>query len=102
MAGVAGAALLAPGAARAQESGGGEAIVVLGDRLEESTPEELEKYGSRLDVIEGQAIDEAGFFDTAGALQFLAPGLFLTPKSGAFDYVQVSLQPGTRAATPTP
>ncbi len=91
-AGVAGAALLAPGAAWAQETGEGEAIVVLGERLEESTPEELEKYGARLDIVDGAAIDEAGFFDTAGALQFLAPGLFLTPKSGAFDYVQVSLQ----------
>ena len=32
------------------------------------------------------------FVDAGQALQFLAPGLFLTPKSGAFDYVQVSLQ----------
>src|SRR5690606_17635125 len=92
LAGVAAAALFVPAAAQAEETGEAEAIVVLGDRLEESTPEELARYGSRLDLIEGQAIDEAGFFDTAGALQFLAPGLFLTPKSGAFDYVQVSLQ----------
>jgi outer membrane cobalamin receptor len=92
LAGVAAAALFVPAAAQAEEAGEAEAIVVLGDRLEESTPEELERYGSRLELIEGQAIDEAGFFDTAGALQFLAPGLFLTPKSGAFDYVQVSLQ----------
>src|SRR5690606_10547493 len=92
LAGVAAAALFVPAAAQAEEAGEAEASVVLGDRLEESTPEELERYGSRLELIEGQAIDEAGFFDTAGALQFLAPGLFLTPKSGAFDYVQVSLQ----------
>jgi vitamin B12 transporter len=94
LAGVAGAVLLGTSPAWAQDDDDTDdgAIVVLGERLEESTPEELEKYGSRLDVIEGQAIDEAGFVDTAGALQFLAPGLFLTPKSGAFDYVQVSLQ----------
>ena len=30
---------------QAGESQGGEAIVVLGERLEESTPEELAKYG---------------------------------------------------------
>jgi outer membrane cobalamin receptor len=92
--GVAGAALLGANPAWAQDGARAddEAIVVLGDRLEESTPEEIEKYGSRLEVVDGDAIDEAGFVDTASALQFLAPGLFLTPKSGAFDYVQVSLQ----------
>jgi vitamin B12 transporter len=85
--GAAQAALLAmPAAAQ-----GGEAIVVLGQRLEESTPEELEQYGSRLEVVEGETIDRAGYVDTAGALRNLVPGLFLTPKSGAFDYVQVSL-----------
>lgn len=68
-----------------------DAIVVLGRKLEESTPEELEKYGSRLEVVEGAAIDQAGFDDTGQALQMLVPGLYISPKSGAFDYVDVSL-----------
>jgi len=81
----------------AEDAAEGEAIVVLGQRLEESTPVELAQYGSRLETIDGALIDEAGFVDTATALQFLAPGLFLTPKSGAFDYVQVSMQ-GSRTS----
>ena len=103
LAGVAGAALLGASPAWAQDEDRESAtedngdILVLANRLEESTPEELEKYGSRLDVIEGEAIDQGGFVDAAGALQFLAPGLFLTPKSGAFDYVQVSMQ-GSRTS----
>ena len=95
LAGVAGAALLGAGPAWAQDEPGDEAadepIVVLGDRLEESTPEELEKYGSRLEEISGEAIDQAGFDDTGAALQMLVPGLYVSPKSGAFDYVDVSL-----------
>jgi vitamin B12 transporter len=98
--GVAGAALLGATPGRAQEETAEQDngdILVLARRLEESTPEELEKYGSRLDVVDGELIDQAGFVDTASALQFLAPGLFLTPKSGAFDYLQVSLQ-GSRTS----
>src|SRR5690242_8326082 len=100
LAGVAGAAMLAASPAWAQDAGAGTPtqtseedngdILVLANKLEESTPEEIEKYGSRLDVVDGERIDQAGFVDAAGALQFLAPGVFLTPKSGAFDYVQVS------------
>ena len=100
MASAAGLALAAAGPALAQDAqeavGGeaaqdeGEPIIVLGDKLEESTPEELEKYGSRLEIVEGEAIDKAGYEDAAGALT-LVPGLFISPKSGAFDYVQASL-----------
>lgn len=97
---LAGAAVAAtmPAMAAAQEAANEEGtIIVLADKLEESTPEELQQYGSRLEVIDGKAIDEGGYVDAASALQFLAPGLFLSPKSGAFDYVQVSLQ-GSRTS----
>jgi vitamin B12 transporter len=87
--------LALPATAWAQDGTRGEnvaeAILVLGNKLEESTPEELEKYGSRLEVISGEDVDRGGYVDTASALQFLVPGLFLTPKSGNFDYVQVSM-----------
>jgi vitamin B12 transporter len=97
-AGVAAAALLGAGPAWAQDGDASETaaedngdILVLAQKLEESTPEELEKYGSRLEVIEGEAIDRGGFDDTGQALQMLVPGLYVAPKSGAFDYVNVSL-----------
>src|SRR6187399_808074 len=97
--GVAGAALLGTSPAFAQDAvASGETaeqdngdILVLAQKLEESTPEELEKYGSRLEVVEGEAIDKGGYDDTGAALQMLVPGLYVSPKSGAFDYVDVSL-----------
>lgn len=100
--GVAGAALLAGSPVMAQEQDAatgdeGNAILVSGARLEESTPEELAKFGSRLEIVEGQAIDRAGFDDAAQALQMLVPGLYVSPKSGAFDYVNVSLA-GSRSS----
>lgn len=95
LAGVAGVALLGATPAWAQDGNSeGEsdaAIVVLGERLEESQPEQIEKYGSRLETVDGEAIDRAGFVDTGQALQMLVPGLYVAPKSGAFDYVSVSL-----------
>lgn len=68
-----------------------ETILVLGERLEESVPEELEEYGSRLEIISGEDIDKAGYTDTSQVLQYQVPGLYLAPQSGAFDYVNMSL-----------
>ena len=80
-----------------QDDSSGEAIVVLGDRLEESVPEQLEEYGSRLEIVDGRLIDEAGYVDASQALQSLVPGLYVAPKNGAFDYVNVSLA-GSRSS----
>src|SRR5688572_2598687 len=95
LAGVAGTALLGASPVWAQDEAedetADEPIVVLGQRLEESQPEEIEKYGSRLETVDGETIDQAGFVDTGQALQMLVPGLYVAPKSGAFDYVNVSL-----------
>ena len=94
LAGVAAAALLGTSPAWAQNTQANDDngdILVLAAKLEESTPDEREKYGSRLEVVEGEAIDRGGYDDTAAALQMLVPGLYVSPKSGAFDYVDVSL-----------
>lgn len=55
-------------------------------------PQELGKYGSRVTTITAEQIANAGTDDLAQTLQVLAPGLFISPKNGAFDYVSVSLQ----------
>jgi vitamin B12 transporter len=68
-----------------------EGIVVLADRLEEAMPLQVERYGARLEVVQGEAIDRGGFVDTSQALQMLVPGLYVAPRSGVFDYVNVSL-----------
>lgn len=64
---------------------------MLAEKLEESVPEELRDYGSRLEIVDGASIDQGGYADTSQALQMLVPGLYVAPKNGAFDYVTVSL-----------
>ena len=78
-------------AAAQAQTASDDAIVVLGERLEETTPQELAKYGSRIETISGEQVDQAGYNDASQALQMLVPGLYVAPKSGAFDYVSVSL-----------
>jgi vitamin B12 transporter len=67
------------------------AIVVLGDKLEESLPEKLKDFGNRLETVDGEQIDAQGYDDTAQALQMSVPGLYIAPQSGAFDYANISL-----------
>ncbi|MEM7206707.1 MAG: TonB-dependent receptor [Pseudomonadota bacterium] len=67
-------------------------VTVYGQSIEETIPKDLSKYGSRLEVITAEQLQRTGVRDIAQALQMLAPGLFIAPKNGAFDYVKVSLQ----------
>jgi outer membrane cobalamin receptor len=66
-------------------------IVVLGDKLEESLPEKLADRGARLEILEGETIDQVGYNDISQALQMQVPGIYVAPKNGAFDYVTFSL-----------
>jgi outer membrane cobalamin receptor len=69
-----------------------EEIVITAKSLEEKLPQELSEYGTHVDVISSTQIVNGGYIDVASALQALAPGLYLSPFSGPFDYVQISLQ----------
>ncbi len=69
-----------------------EEITVSSRRLEEEIPQELEKYGTRVDTITTTQITDGGFTDVAQALGTLAPGLYLNSKNGPFDYVDASFQ----------
>lgn len=69
-------------------------VVVLGTQIEESVPVDLQKYGNRLEVISAEQLREGGFNDLGQALQMLAPGLYLSPKNGPFDYADISLLGG--------
>ncbi len=64
--------------------------VLITGRLEEDLPIDLQKYGVRVDTITAAQIRNGGFIDVAQSLQTLAPGLYLNPKNGPFDYVDVS------------
>ncbi len=69
-----------------------ENVLVLGTRIEESIPMDLQQYGNRLEIITGEQLRAGGFEDVTQALQMLVPGLYVAPKNGAFDYVHASLQ----------
>ena len=64
--------------------------VVVTGHLEEDLPLDLEKTGTRVDTITATQIRNGGYIDVAQSLQALTPGLYLSPKSGPFDYVDVS------------
>ncbi len=69
-----------------------EQVTVTAKRLEEELPQELAKYGTRVEVITAEQIKNGGFADISQALETLAPGLFISPKNGPFDYVHASFQ----------
>lgn len=69
-----------------------ETVVVAAPKLEEELPQEIERSGSRVQTITSAQIENGGYHDVAQALQSLVPGLFLSPKAGAFDYVAASFQ----------
>jgi vitamin B12 transporter len=67
-------------------------VVVSAKRLEEEIPQELAKYGTRVDTITPTQILDGGYTDVAQALGTLTPGLYLNAKNGPFDYVDASFQ----------
>ena len=75
-----------------QIAGFAETVAVAAPKLEEELPQEIERTGVRVQTITSAQIENGGYYDVAQALQALVPGLFLTPRAGAFDYVTASLQ----------
>ncbi|OYW19724.1 MAG: hypothetical protein B7Z55_08355, partial [Planctomycetales bacterium 12-60-4] len=68
-----------------------KAIIVTGISLEQTLPQELERYGNDLETITEKNIEDSGAVDVATALRAV-PGLYIQPGSGPFSYVDVSLQ----------
>lgn len=73
-----------------------EEVTVTG-RLEETLPQELARYGSRVETISAEQVQRGGYNDITQTVQALTPGLYLSPLSGAFDYVEMSFQ-GSRSS----
>ena len=71
--------------------------VTVTGHLEEDLPIDLSHYGTRVDVVSAEQIRNGGFLDVAGAMQYLVPGLYISPKNGPFDYADISLQ-GSRTS----
>ena len=78
-------------AAGAQAQTAVSEVQVTARTLETTLPEKLAQTGIKVDIVPGQAIRDGGYPDVATALQALAPGLYILPKNGPFDYVDVSL-----------
>ena len=71
--------------------------VVITGRLEEALPQDLASLGSRLETISSDQVQRGGYNDIAQTVQALTPGLYISPLSGAFDYVELSFQ-GSRSS----
>lgn len=71
--------------------------VIVTGRLEETLPQELSRYGSRVETIGSEQVQRGGYNDITQTVQALTPGLYISPLSGAFDYVELSLQ-GSRSS----
>lgn len=76
----------------AQDTDPLEEILVTARSIEETLPLELAKHGHDVEYVSADRIRAAGYVDVSTALQFEVPGLFVSPGSGPFDYVDVSLQ----------
>lgn len=68
-----------------------EQVTITG-RLEEDLPARLAELGTRVNTVTSAEIQNGGYIDVGQALQTLVPGLFIAPKNGPFDYVDISFQ----------
>jgi vitamin B12 transporter len=69
----------------------GPSIVVTGQSLEETLPQELSRYGNDVVTVDERQIRNSGAVDVTKALDQV-PGLYVRGRNGPFTYVDVSLQ----------
>lgn len=69
-----------------------DVVTIVGQTIEETLPQELEKYGSDLEVVTSEEIRNQVFVDAQQAMQMKVPGLFVAPRGGPFSYMDISLQ----------
>ena len=94
--GAAASIAMACGAAPPSRRRSRDAVHVWGQLEETLAQEALERHGSRLEVVSEENIKNGGYVDAGQALQMQVPGLYLAPKNGPFDYVNLSLLGGRR------
>ncbi len=74
-----------------------EEVFVTGQYIEETLPQQLADSGHHLEMITADTLELGAYLDMSQTLQMEVPGLYIAPKSGAFDYMNCSLQ-GSRCA----
>lgn len=77
--------------AHAEEAEDDQAIVVTGQSLEVTLPQELAHYGNDVVTVDEKQIRDSGAVDVTKALEQV-PGLYIRGRNGPFTYVDVSLQ----------
>ncbi len=71
---------------------GGDVVVIVGQTIEETLPQELEKFGNDLEVVTSDEIRNQVYVDAQQALQMEIPGLYVATRGGPFSYMDISLQ----------
>ena len=66
-------------------------VLVVG-YLEEEIPQELARYGVRVETVSAEEILNGGYYDITETLEKQIPGMFIAARGGVFDYVNVSYQ----------
>ncbi|SCW35364.1 vitamin B12 transporter [Sphingobium faniae] len=69
----------------------GKTIIVTGNSLEETLPQELATYGHDIAILDEKRIKDIAPLDMARALE-LVPGLYIRSQNGPFSYVDIALQ----------
>ena len=59
-----------------------DVVTIVGQTIEETLPQELEKYGSALEVVSSEEIRNQVFIDAQQAMQMKVPGLYVTRQPG--------------------
>jgi outer membrane cobalamin receptor len=66
-------------------------VLITSNRLEETLPQQLARFGTRVSTLAREDVLNGAYVDIAQSLQALAPGLYIQPKNGPFDYADISL-----------
>lgn len=69
-----------------------EEVRITARSIEDTLPLELVTYGHDVEIVGSERLAAVGYVDVSAALQHEVPGLFVSPGSGPYDYVDVSLQ----------
>ena len=80
------AAVATPILAADPPNGDIEEVTINAKRLEQTLPQELAKFGTRVSTMTREQVDNGAYVDVAQALQALAPGVYIQPKNGPFDF----------------
>jgi vitamin B12 transporter len=71
-----------------------EEIVVLGRQIEQSVPQQLAEFGTKMDTLSRADVINGAYVDVTQVLEAKTPGLFMLPKNGPFDYSDISMLGG--------